>query len=283
MTGHPARPVAHTRTRAKSHLGAAGLNLLAAVSLAPAAAAAPSPDKVAAAQDATPPPASSGTPAQHGHGKASAFDPVAARIRYLHDRLRITPTQEPLWNKLAQVLRENAAAVAPLANERLHPTPDRTAVETLGLYQKLGEVQMAGLNKFVAAFQALYDVLSAHQKKIADVLFRTSPLSLVGSIPELPWQLYELPPASRDAYGAPLQEPGEVPYPVYDGGPLYPAYPYYPPYRAWIPGVPIGLGTPFFLLAPRLHHGRPWLRGYRPFRAGAPYAWTPGMRPFRTR
>jgi hypothetical protein len=283
MTDHPARSIAHTRTRAKLRLGIAGLNLLAAVSLMPAAAAAPSPDKVAAAQDATPPPGSSNAPAQQDHGKYPAFDPVAARIKYLHDRLLITPAQEPLWNNLAQILRENAAAVAPLANKRLHPAPDRTAVETLGIYQKLGEVQMEGLKKFVAAFQALYDVLSEHQKKIADVLFRTSPLSMVGSIPELPWQLYELPPASRYAYAAPLQGPGQLPYPIYEGGPLYPAYPYYPYYPALIPGVPIGLGSSFFLLVPRHHHHRAWLPGYPPFRAGAPHVRAPGIQRFRTR
>jgi hypothetical protein len=43
-----------------------------------------------------------------------SFDPVSERIKYLHDRLRITRAQEPLWDNVAQVMRENADAVAPL-------------------------------------------------------------------------------------------------------------------------------------------------------------------------
>ena len=46
-------------------------------------------------------------------------DPLAERIRYLHDRLRITRAQEPLWDDVARVMRDNADAVAPLIKERV--------------------------------------------------------------------------------------------------------------------------------------------------------------------
>jgi hypothetical protein len=49
------------------------------------------------------------------------FDPIAARIKYLHDRLRITPDQEPLWDTVAQVIRNNAQDTTPLLRPKLPP------------------------------------------------------------------------------------------------------------------------------------------------------------------
>ncbi len=51
--------------------------------------------------------------------KQPRFDPIAARIRYLHDTLQITAAQEPLWTNVAQVMRENAEALAPPIEERV--------------------------------------------------------------------------------------------------------------------------------------------------------------------
>src|ERR1700743_2585887 len=45
-------------------------------------------------------------------------DLVADRIKYLHDRLRITPAEEPLWGNVAQVIRDNARETAPLLRQR---------------------------------------------------------------------------------------------------------------------------------------------------------------------
>jgi LTXXQ motif family protein len=180
------------------------------------------------------PAAETGLPAETADapaGTASTYpptiDPIAERLKYLHDRLRITPAQEPLWADLARVMQDNAKAVAPLIRERREVTKNRTAVETLDIYERLGEVQLEGLKNFLAAFRALYDKLSEQQKKVADVIFRTSPLSMVGGIPEPPQELAELPPSIQP-----------LPYPPYE---YYP-WPYYP----WGVGL-FGLGTSFFL------------------------------------
>jgi hypothetical protein len=128
------------------------------------------------------------TPAPENRANQPPFDPIAARIKYLHDRLRITPAQEPLWAKVAQVMRENAQAVVPIIKERVQSTQHGKgdAIEYLDLYEKLGEVQLEGLKKFVAAFQALYNTLSPAQKKIADSMFRLGPMNIVGGIPQPP-------------------------------------------------------------------------------------------------
>jgi hypothetical protein len=281
MLSHRFHAVARTLAAATLRLGIAFVGLSGAVSLVHGANAGPSPNRVDAAQDTTPSSGLLTAPAQQGRTGHPAFDPTAERLKYLHDRLRITPAQEPLWANVAQSLRENAKAVAPLARERLQATPDRTAVETLGIYEKLGEVQMEGLKRFVAAFQALYTALSDQQKKIADVLFRTSPLGMVGSIPEFPEQLFELPLGTvHDFGGYPLSPPQPI-YPPYEYGLPYPAYSYYPYYPAWIPSPPIGLGSPFFLLVPRhYHHHRIFLPPRPPFHVGVPPAWAPGMQRF---
>lgn len=192
------------------------------------------------------------TPAPENRATQPPFDPIAARINFLHERLRITPAQEPLWAKVAQVMRENANTVAPLIKERLQSAQHGNAIDNLTSYEKLGEAQLDGLKKFVAAFQALYNSLSAEQKKIADSVFRLGPLNMIGGIPELAENLIAPAPYYYYPY-YPSYMTLPRPYPVY---PYYPAYPYYPYYRPWFWGPPIGLGvSPFFFYGRhRFHH-----------------------------
>lgn len=246
-------------------------------------------DTIDAPQDTPAPPGRANAPTQQDHAKQPAFDPIDERLKYLHDRLRITPAQEPLWANIARVMRENAKAVAPLARERLQPTKKRTAIDTLDIYEKLGEVQLQGLKDFLAAFQPLYDSLSDDQKKIADVIFRTGPLSMIGSIPELPEQLVELPPAGSYALGAYPPAAGALPYPSNEYYTPYPAYPYYPYYLPWTPGPFIGLGSSFFLFPRHSYHYHEYhhhvfVPPHPSVRAGLPRTWAaPRMQSFRAR
>lgn len=190
-------------------------------------------------------------------------DPIQARIEYLHERLRITPAQEPLWAKVARAMRDNAASVAPLIRQRLQSAEKSGAVDNLGTYEKLGEAQLEGLKRFIAAFKALYAGLSEQQKKIADNLFRAAPLSMVGTIPQLAEQLIAPEPypytpsyvARLPALVAPAYPP-YTPYPFYAYYPpysYYPPYTYYPLYGPWTLGRPVVLGGSFFGFH-RFHH-----------------------------
>lgn len=266
MMCYRARSVTRTFAALALPMGIAFVGLSGVASRAQGAITGLPPDKIDTTQDSATPSRSANAPAQQDRTRQPAFDPIAERLKYLHDRLRITPAQEPLWTNLAQVMRENAKAIEPLAKQRLQPTPNRTAVETLSIYEKLGEVQMDGLKKFLSVFQALYNGLSDQQKKIADVLFRTSPLSMVGSIPALPEQLFEPPSSTVYAYNALPPLPEQPAYPSYGYSLPYPAYPYYPP---WALGPPIGLGSSFFLLGPRhFHHHRSFVPFRPPVRMG---------------
>src|ERR1700676_4234583 len=69
----------------------------------PSSTAAPAPDT---GKPPAPPPGGS-TP-ENG-ARPLAPDPMAQRINnYLHERLRITPAQEPLWASLTQAMQDNA-------------------------------------------------------------------------------------------------------------------------------------------------------------------------------
>jgi hypothetical protein len=132
------------------------------------------------------PPAPPQTGTSGSRDTAALFDPTP-RIKYLHDRLRITPEQEPLWDTVAQAIRDNARDIVPLVRERFRATTSGSALEVLHSYEALGEAQLDGLKKFTAVFGALYASLSEGQKKIADAILREGPLNaMVSGVPEIP-------------------------------------------------------------------------------------------------
>lgn len=96
---------------------------------------------------------------------------VEARIKDMHSRLKITQAQEEQWNKLAQVMRENAATMEPLINARKAQINTLNAVEDLKSYAKIADAHAAGLNKFISVFEPLYTGMSSEQKKISDKIF----------------------------------------------------------------------------------------------------------------
>ncbi len=103
--------------------------------------------------------------------KMSETDHVGARINDLHSKLKITATQEDQWNKVAGVMRENAATMEPLVKARQEKGNTLNAVEDLKSYAGITNAHAAGLNKFIPVFEVLYAGMSDEQKKIADSLF----------------------------------------------------------------------------------------------------------------
>jgi hypothetical protein len=99
---------------------------------------------------------------------------VEARINDIHSKLKITEAQEEQWNKVAQVMRDNAATMEPLIKTRKAQIKTMNAVDDLKSYAKISEAHTAGLNNFIAAFEPLYAGMSDEQKKIADRIFTKS-------------------------------------------------------------------------------------------------------------
>ena len=103
---------------------------------------------------------------------AAKADPVEARIKELHNKLRITAAQQTQWDSLVRVMRDNAKAMTDLQKQRSQDAKAMTAVDAVKSYEAVIAAHEAGMAKFVPAFQALYDSMSNAQKETADSMFR---------------------------------------------------------------------------------------------------------------
>lgn len=103
---------------------------------------------------------------------ASAADRVEQRIASLHARLRITPAEQPLWDKFAQVMRDNAQKLSETAGERAAKLKDMNASDNMQSYAQLAMVHAQDLQNLTTAFQPLYASFSPEQQREADTMFR---------------------------------------------------------------------------------------------------------------
>jgi hypothetical protein len=101
-------------------------------------------------------------------GSAAA---VEGRIADLHKKLAITPDQEPRFKAYADVMRANAQAMEALFQQRAQ-NRDMTAPGMLHWHAQLTTAHADALNKLLPPFDALYDGLTATQKKAADATFQ---------------------------------------------------------------------------------------------------------------
>src|ERR1700757_2718653 len=97
---------------------------------------------------------------------------VEANIASLHQRLQITPAQEPQFNSVANVLRQNARAEASTPQS---PAANASAVDHLRAEIQYDEVELAGMKRFLPALEALYATFSLAQRQTADAIFRQGP------------------------------------------------------------------------------------------------------------
>jgi len=104
---------------------------------------------------------------------AEANAAVEARIKELHRKLHITAAQQTQWDSLVEVMRGNATAMIDLQRQRAQDAKSMSAVDAVKSYAAVIQAHEAGMNKFVPAFQALYDSMSDQQKMVADTMFRT--------------------------------------------------------------------------------------------------------------
>jgi hypothetical protein len=115
---------------------------------------------------------SSAVPSRAASPKASKADRVETRIKELHTKLMITPEQEESWNKVAQVMRDDAKTMEELIKARSEKAPTMTALDDLKSYGEIAQAHADGLKNFTSAFEPLYASMSDAQKKTADTLFR---------------------------------------------------------------------------------------------------------------
>jgi hypothetical protein len=103
--------------------------------------------------------------------KLAATDRVEARIKDLHDKLRITPSQAVQWESVAQTMRANGAMMTDSIKDRSTKKKSMTAMDDLRSYQRVAQAHTDGLNQFVPVFATLYEGMPAAQQKNADLVF----------------------------------------------------------------------------------------------------------------
>jgi hypothetical protein len=114
----------------------------------------------------------SATPSIAASPKASKANTVEARINELHTKLMITPEQEESWNKVAEVMRDDAKTMEALIKARTENASTMTAIDDLKSYGEIAQAHADGIKNFMAVFEPLYTGMSDAQKKSADMLFR---------------------------------------------------------------------------------------------------------------
>jgi hypothetical protein len=140
----------------------------AATTSAPAEVQAPSATASAPAGSAPPAMAESGKPRrEHHHGSNGMNVYLAA----LHDELKVTPAEEPLWTSFADSMRDSAAQLGAAYRQRRDQLPTMNALQDMNSFIDLEQMRLDGLKKSSAAFSALYQAMPADQQKVADTVF----------------------------------------------------------------------------------------------------------------
>lgn len=104
---------------------------------------------------------------------AMGGETIDQRIAGLHAQLQIAPAQEAAWGAVARTMRDNAATMQRLMQEKeASSRQGLTAVQDLQNYEDITRVQLEGLRSLIASFQTLYNSMPAGQKRIADQVFQ---------------------------------------------------------------------------------------------------------------
>jgi hypothetical protein len=127
----------------------------------------------AASSETVPPPAWSQHTTASPTSESAENVTVETRIKELHRKLHITAAQKPQWDTLAEVMRDNAQTMANLQKQRAADAQSSSAVDVVKYYETVIQAHEDGKKKFVPPFAALYETMSAAQKKTADSLFRS--------------------------------------------------------------------------------------------------------------
>jgi len=91
-------------------------------------------------------------------------------IDFLKTELKITDTQLPLWNAVADAIRANAKTMGGMAEGMMGGMQEGTLPEKLAAREKMMTAHLEALRKFKAAVDPLYAALSDEQQKTADEL-----------------------------------------------------------------------------------------------------------------
>ncbi|MFC3678273.1 Spy/CpxP family protein refolding chaperone [Ferrovibrio xuzhouensis] len=140
----------------------------AAITAAPAVFAQAAAPAAAPADQAMPKPMPHRQHADH----AAPGQFIEGRIAFLRTELKVTPQQQPLFDKLADEMRGTAKTMA--ARHAAMKTADHkpaSSLERLERRSAMMKTAAADSDRFLATYKPFYESLSDPQKKTADLLF----------------------------------------------------------------------------------------------------------------
>ena len=117
--------------------------------------------------------AASGQKRSQTMSRTSAVEHTENQIKQLQGALNISEAQQPLWNNMTQVMRENARDMDDLNKERAEQTAPMNAVEHMKFHSQVTQSHLSQANKLIPPFEAFYDSMSDQQKNITNIVFRT--------------------------------------------------------------------------------------------------------------
>jgi hypothetical protein len=121
--------------------------------------------------------AASGSKKSQAIARISAAEHTENQIKQLQGTLNITSAQEPLWNSLTEVMRENAKSMDAMNRERSEQTEPMNAVEHMKFHSQITQSYLDQMNKLIPPFEVFFNSLTDQQKNITNIVFRTGKYS----------------------------------------------------------------------------------------------------------
>jgi periplasmic protein CpxP/Spy len=150
-----------------SYLASAALAVLLALPIAVLAQSNSSPSTTS-----PPSPSATASPPSSNAAPGTAEQLVDEHIRQLHAQLRITPAEQPQWDRFAEIMRQNARAMDQEFAERRQQFATMNALQNMQSYEKIAEAHAQQLQRLVPAFENLYNAMPEQQKRLTDQVFR---------------------------------------------------------------------------------------------------------------
>ncbi len=93
---------------------------------------------------------------------------IQGRLQKFHDRLGITPAQQPQWDAVAAALRENAQAMRGSPALQAVRSGQLNAVQEMHAFADVARQRADAAQRMIPPVEALYAVLSPQQRQAAD-------------------------------------------------------------------------------------------------------------------
>lgn len=93
---------------------------------------------------------------------------MAARMAYNEAKLKLTETQKAEFKRLGETMKEAAAPMVRMCQDKADPAKTATLPERMTRMQQVAEARAESMRKLVPAMKDFYATLSLEQQKVAD-------------------------------------------------------------------------------------------------------------------